>query len=73
MLNTKKPSKVQRKKPSIVDESNRNGAEQEPLLEQERFIRTEITFTLRKNGGYIPSGLGGRSFPIDRSTDKNLV
>ena len=27
---------------------------------------TEITFTLRKNGGYMPSSLCGRSFPLDR-------
>ena len=27
---------------------------------------TEITFTLRKNGGYVSNGIGGRSFPVDR-------
>ena len=61
VLNTKKPSKftlLQRRKPNIVDESNHNGAEQESLLKQERFVQMEITFTLRKNGGYMPSDLG---------------
>ena len=29
-----------------------HGAEQESFLEQERFVQMEITFTLRKNGGY---------------------
>ena len=40
--------------------------------EQERFMRTEITFTLRKNGGYRTNGLGGRSFPVVRQADENL-
>ena len=45
MLNTKKPSQVHtfmKKKLSIVDESNHDGAEQESFSEQERFVRTEI-------------------------------
>ena len=50
MLNTKKPSKVCRRKPSIIDESNYDGAEQESYSEKERFVRTKITFSLRKNG-----------------------
>ena len=41
----------------------------------------EITFTLRKNGGYMPSSLDGRLFPVDRLAgrlvgrlaDKNLL
>ena len=61
------------RKPSVVDEGNHNGAEQESLSEQERFMLMEITFTLRKNEGYMPSGLGGRSFPVDRLANKNLV
>ena len=52
------------RKPSIVDESNQDGAEQESFSEQERFVRTEITFTLRKYGGYRTSSLGGRSFSV---------
>ena len=32
--------------------------------EQERFVRTEINFALGKNGGYIPSSLGGRSISV---------
>ena len=55
---------LERKKPSlpvIEDESNHDAAEQKFLSEQERFIQTEIIYTLRKNGLYMPSGLGGRS------------
>ena len=72
MLNTKnfhlceEFALLRRRKPSIVDESNHNGAEKESFLEQERFVWTEITFTLRKNGGYRTSHLGGRSFPVVR-------
>ena len=54
----KKPSNfapLQRRKLTIVDEINHDGAEQESFLEQERFVRMEITFTLRKNGGYKAS------------------
>ena len=42
------------------DESNHHRAELESLLVQERFERMEITFALRKNGGYMPSDLGSR-------------
>ena len=55
-----------RRKPSIVDVNNHGGAEQESFSEQERFMQMEITFTLRKNGGYRTSGLGGKSFPVVR-------
>ena len=34
--------------------------------EQERFMRKETNFALRKNGGYIPSSLGGRLVSMDR-------
>ena len=30
----------------------------------------EITFTLRKNGSYMPSGLGGSLFPVDRQAGR---
>ena len=44
--------------------------EQESFSEQERFMRTEITFTfsliMRKNGGYGTSGLSGKLFPVVR-------
>ena len=50
----------------IEDESNQHGTEQESLLEQERLEQIEITFTLRKNGGYIHSRLGSRLFPVVR-------
>jgi len=33
----------------------------------------EITFTLRKNGGYASSSVDGRSFPMDRQADENLI
>ena len=33
---------------------------------QERFVRTEIKFVLGKNGGYMPSSLGGRSIVVGR-------
>ena len=42
-------------------ESKRHGAAKESTSEQQRFDRTEITFSLRKNGGYIRSSLGSRS------------
>ena len=76
MLNTFAP--LRRRKPSIVDESNHDGAEQESFSEQQRFVQTEITFTLRKNGDHRASGLGSRSFPVVRlakgsDTSKNLV
>ena len=35
-------------------------------MEQEMFVQTEITFTLRKNGGYRTSGLDSRPFPMVR-------
>ena len=52
-----------------MKKANHNGTDKEFLLEQERFVQTEvtkITFTLRKNGSHMPSGLGGRSFPVAR-------
>ena len=39
----------------------------------ERFVQTEINFVLGKNGGYMPSSLGGRSILVVRQTDKNLA
>ena len=33
---------------------------------QERFVRIEINFALGKNGGYVPSSLGGRSISVGR-------
>ena len=34
-------------------------------------MRTEINFVLGKNGGYMPSSLGGRSFIVVRQADGN--
>ena len=34
---------------------------------------TEITFIFRKTEGYIPSGLGSRSFTVGRLADENLL
>ena len=39
---------------------------------QERFVRTEINFTLGKNGGYTPSSLGGRSIVVVRQLDEKF-
>ena len=36
-------------------------------------MRTEINFVLGKNGGYMPSSLGGRSFIVVRQADENLA
>ena len=58
----KKFAHLQRRKPSIVDESNHDGAEQESFSEKERLVWMEITFTLRKNGG--------RSFPVVRQAGR---
>ena len=56
---TKNFTPLQRIKPSkILGESNHK--EQESFSEQEKFVQMEITFTLRENGGYKISGLGGR-------------
>ena len=38
-----------------------------------KFVRTEINFVQRKNGGYMPSSLGGRSFIVVRQADENLA
>ena len=46
---------------------------QELLRVQEKFKWTEITFNLRKNGGYITSSLGSRSFLVVRLAGKNLI
>ena len=37
---------------------------QESFSEQERFVLAEITFILRKNGGYRTSSSGDKSFPV---------
>ena len=49
-----------------------DGTEQESLSEQKRFVLTEMTFTLRKNGGYMPSCLGGRLFTVERLTGQQI-
>ena len=36
-------------------------------------MRTEINFVLGKNGGYMPSGLGGRLIVVVRQADENLA
>ena len=60
---------LRRRRPSIVDESNHNGTEQKSFLEH-TIVQTEIIFTLRKDGGYRTSGLGGRSFPVVRQAGR---
>ena len=49
-----------------------DGTEQESFSEQERFVWMEITFTLRKHGGYRTSGLGSRSFPVVRQAGRQV-
>ena len=65
----RKLPEVHRRMPNLLiieDKSNQHSAKQESLLEQERFVQTETTFILRKNGDYMPSGFGGRSSPVVR-------
>ena len=40
----------------------------ESTSQQQRFSQIEIAFSLRKNGGYIRSSLGGRSVLVVRQT-----
>ena len=47
-------------------ENKHHGTVQELTSEQQRFSRTEITFLLKMNGGYIRSGLGSRSVLVVR-------
>ena len=49
MFNTEKPLKVCTFKKKKADKCNHNDAEQESLLEQERFLWIERTFTPREN------------------------
>ena len=35
-------------------------------------MRTEINFELGKNGGYVPSSLGGRSISVDRQAGSEM-
>ena len=78
MLNTKNShlceeefAPLRRRKPKYCRLSNHNGAEQEMFSEQERFVRTEITFTLRKNGPAV--WVVGRFLWSGRLADENLV
>ena len=45
----------------------------ESISQQQRFDQTEITFSLRKNGGYICSSLGGRSVLVVRQVDEKFI
>lgn len=38
-----------------------------------RFVTADITFIFRKFEGYTPNGLGARSIPVERLSDKNLA
>ena len=55
---------MKKKAKSSKDESNHHLTEQESLSVQERFVRTDISLALTKNGGSMPIGLGSRSFPV---------
>ena len=69
--------KITLSQPNMVVKVTFDGAEQESFSEQARLVRTEITFILRKNGGYRTSSLGGKSFLVVRLagklTDENLA
>ena len=62
-------------------QTKHHGAVKESRSELERFERTEIIFSVRKNGGSIRGGLGGRSVLVVRQAgrqagwlaDENLV
>ena len=57
-------------------QTKHHGAVKESRSELERFERTEIIFSVRKNGGSIRGGLGGRSVLVVRQAGrqtKNLV
>ena len=54
-------------------ESKHHGAVQELTSEQQRFSWTEVMFSLRKNGGYICSSLGGKSVLVVWQADENLI
>ena len=58
-------------------ESKHHGAVKELTLEHQRFDRTKILFSVRKNGGYIHCSLDGRSVLVvrqaGRPADENLV
>ena len=53
-----------------ANQRKRYGAVKESRSEQEKFNPTEIIFYLRKNGGYIRSGLGGRSVLVVRQAGR---
>ena len=48
----------------------KNAAVQELTSEQQRFDQTEIIFSLRKNGGYVHSSLGGRFILVVRQAGR---
>ena len=57
--------------------SKQHGAVKELTSEHQRFNWTEILYSLRKNGGYIRSSLGGRFVLVVRQTgwlsDEKLI
>ena len=53
-----------------VESKKHHGTVKESTSEQQRFDWTEITFYLRKNGGYIHSSLGGRSVLVVRQAGR---
>ena len=71
MLNIMKPSKVCTFTKKKAKHCNHDGAEQESLSEQERFVQMKITFTLRKNWVVARFLWSGRL--AGRQADKNLV
>ena len=49
----KKPYLYEEESQALQDESNHHRVQLESLVVQESFKWTEITFALRKNGGYV--------------------
>ena len=54
-----------------------HGAQLVLQLEQQRFVPTEIALIFGKFEGYILSGIGSRTVPVDRQagrlSDKNVI
>ena len=58
---------------AIYTRNSRFTEDESKRHKKQRFVRTEINFVLGKNGGYMPSSLGGRPFVVVRQADENLA
>ena len=66
MLNTKKTLKVCKFYSHLYEEESQALKIKVTTMAQSHVRADRITFTLRKNEGYMSSGLGGRSLPVHR-------